>query len=132
MSFQEGFWKEVSSSKFRFFQRTFEVIHFSGWTKVVKNSRAHYVKDLPCFLFGKKIQGSYLLDMCVCVCGNAEPEKQVRQFVALTTTTVKLTHNFIRSVPPNPQTIGSDFFFKKSIIKCSTQFKILFKNNCNL
>ena len=118
MSFQEGFWKEVSSSKFRFFQRTFEVIHVSGWTKVVKNSRAHYVKDLPCFLFGKKIKGSYLLDMCVCVCGNAEPEKQVRQFVALTTTTVKLTHNVIMSVPPNPQNRSVlIFFLKKSIIK---------------
>ena len=101
----EGLWKEVQSPKLSFSQTSFKVNHFSVWTisAILKRFKSRYLKDLACYLFGKEIPDSDLLDVRMCVCGNAEPEIKVRLFVALAPTTVKLTHNVIRSVPPNSQ-----------------------------
>ena len=78
MSFQEGLWKEVPSPKLSFFQTSFVVPHFSGWTIVIKNFRFCYRKDIACYLFGNENSENYSLDMRMCVCANIVPEIEVR------------------------------------------------------
>ena len=83
MCFNEGLWKEVPSPKLSFSQKSFEVTHFSAWTIIIgilKNLGYWYSKDLACYLFGKEPE-SNLLPMRMCVCGNAEAERQVRLHV---------------------------------------------------